>query len=195
MGAIVGAAYAAGISGHDLRLHLFKTLRRRQFVLARLLEARVGRFADILRRGLVNPVMVDAELILGLFWPPDMPETFEALAIPLLVVVTDFFAHEELVLSTGALRSAVAGSMAIPGLVRPVSREGRILVDGGAVNPLPYDLLDGPGCHRRGLRRGGRPGLRRQRRAEPVRGDVRLRPDHARRHHDQDAAGSKPPTS
>lgn len=143
MGAIVGAAYAAGFSGNDLRLHVFRTLRRRQYVLARLLEARVGRFADILTRGLSNPVLVDAERMLGLFWPSGMPRTFEELAIPLSVVATDFFAHEELVLDSGDLHSAVAGSMAIPGLVRPVRRDGRILVDGGAVNPLPYDLLAG----------------------------------------------------
>ena len=143
MGAIIGAAYAAGFSGNDLRLHVFRTLRRRQHVLARLLEARVGRFADILTRGLTNPVLVDAERMLGLFWPSDMPERFEELRIPLLIVVTDFFAHEELVLDAGDLRSAVAGSMAIPGLVRPVARGGRMLVDGGAVNPLPYDLLAG----------------------------------------------------
>jgi NTE family protein len=31
--------------------------------------------------------------------------------------------------------------MAIPGLIRPVEVDGRVLVDGGAVNPLPYDLL------------------------------------------------------
>ena len=31
--------------------------------------------------------------------------------------------------------------MAIPGLIRPVEFEGHVLIDGGAVNPLPYDLL------------------------------------------------------
>jgi NTE family protein len=31
--------------------------------------------------------------------------------------------------------------MAIPGLIRPVEVDGRVLIDGGAVNPLPYDLL------------------------------------------------------
>lgn len=143
MGAIIGAAYAAGLSGNDLRLHVFRTLRRRQYVLARLLEARVGRFADILIRGLANPVLVDAEVVLGLFWPSDMPERFEDLSIPFLAVATDFFAHQELVLGSGNLRSAVAGSMAIPGLVKPVARDGRTLVDGGAVNPLPYDLAAG----------------------------------------------------
>jgi NTE family protein len=31
--------------------------------------------------------------------------------------------------------------MAIPGLIKPVETGGRVLIDGGAVNPLPYDLL------------------------------------------------------
>ncbi len=146
MGAIIGAAYAAGLSGADLRRHVFVTLRRRQHVLARLLEARVGRFADILTRGLANPVMVDAERMLDLFWPADMPLRFEDLQVRLLVVTTDFFAHDELVIGSGALASAVAGSMAIPGLVRPVPRDGRVLIDGGAVNPLPYDLATGEGA-------------------------------------------------
>jgi NTE family protein len=35
----------------------------------------------------------------------------------------------------------VAGSMAIPGLFRPVMFSDGLLIDGGAVNPLPYDLL------------------------------------------------------
>jgi NTE family protein len=33
--------------------------------------------------------------------------------------------------------------MAVPGLLRPVEHDGRVLVDGGAVNPLPFDLLRG----------------------------------------------------
>jgi NTE family protein len=70
-----------------------------------------------------------------------VPDFFEELAIPLLVVATDFYDRRELVISSGALGPAVAGSMAIPGLIQPVAYEGRYLIDGGAVNPLPYDLL------------------------------------------------------
>ena len=44
---------------------------------------------------------------------------------------------------TGPLRPAVAASMAIPGAFQPVEHEGRILIDGGTVNPLPFDLLQG----------------------------------------------------
>ena len=141
MGAVIGGAYAAGLSGRELRSHLLRVFGRRHRVMALLLEARVGRFTAVLRGGLGNPVMVDAELVLSAFWPAGMPERFEDLAIPFAAVATDFYARDEIVIGSGALRSAVAGSMAIPGLVRPVVREGRTLVDGAATNPLPYDRL------------------------------------------------------
>ena len=141
MGAIVGAAYAAGYSGRDLRAHLLRVLGRRHHVMGLLLDARVGKFTDVLRRGFSNPVMVDAEVMLGAFWPSGMPDSFEALSIPFAAIATDYHARVELLLDHGPLRSAVAGSMAIPGLVRPVLRDGRTLVDGAAVNPLPYDRL------------------------------------------------------
>ncbi len=146
MGAILGAAYAAGYPGRELRAHLLQTLRRRREVMARLLEARVGRFAELFTRGLANPVLLDAEVLLGLFWPPDMPTRFDGLGLPLLVVTTDYFSRSECVIGDGDLRSAVAGSMAIPGLIKPVRRDGVTLVDGGAVNPLPCDLVRGRGA-------------------------------------------------
>ena len=33
--------------------------------------------------------------------------------------------------------------MALPGISRPVVVDGRVLVDGGATNPLPFDRLRG----------------------------------------------------
>lgn len=87
--------------------------------------------------------MVDAERMLAAFWPSGMPETFEELPIPFSAVATDFYDRSEVLIASGALRSAVAGSMAMPGLVRPVPRDGRVLVDGAATNPLPYDHLTG----------------------------------------------------
>jgi len=41
------------------------------------------------------------------------------------------------------LRPAIAASIAIPGLFRPVTIDGRILIDGGTTNPLPFDVLFG----------------------------------------------------
>jgi NTE family protein len=46
MGAVVGAAYAAGIEGRAIRTHILRVLRNRSDVMGKLLRARVGRFAD-----------------------------------------------------------------------------------------------------------------------------------------------------
>lgn len=144
MGAIIGAAYAAGLSGRDLREHVAVTFKDRARVIARLLDARIGKFTDLMR-GLGNPVLIDGERMLDLFWPEAVPDRFEDLAIPFLALATDYHLHAEVALTSGPLTPAVAASLAIPGLVRPVVIEGRVLVDGGAINPLPYDRLIAPG--------------------------------------------------
>ncbi|WP_186421013.1 patatin-like phospholipase family protein [Bosea sp. CS1GBMeth4] len=145
MGAIVGAAYAAGLSGRDLRAHVEAGFRDRARVIAKLLEARIGKIADLWRGGLGNPVLIDGERLLDLFWPQAVPDRFEELGIPFLCVATDYHLHDEVVIGSGPLTPAVAASLAIPGLVRPVTIGGRVLIDGGAINPLPYDRLLGPG--------------------------------------------------
>ena len=67
---------------------------------------------------------------------------FEDLQIPLQVVTTDFNSSEQVVISSGELLDAVKASMALPGLFTPVRWEGRVLIDGGSVNPVPFDLFD-----------------------------------------------------
>ena len=141
IGAIVGATYAAGIEAKEIRAFAQRTLRNRGEVMSKLLRARVGRFADLVFRGRGNPVLLDGEICLDLFWPEAVPDVFDALSIPLHVVATDFYNRREVVLTEGPLGTAVAGSMALPGLMKPVESQGRVLIDGGAVNPLPYDVL------------------------------------------------------
>ena len=141
MGAVIGAAYAAGLDARDIRSHVLKVLRNRSNVLGKLLRARVGRFADLVLRGRGNPVLLDPEIVLELFWPAGVPEDFDDLAIRTIVVATNYSERNEAVFQSGPLSAAVAGSMAIPGLFRPVESRGCLLIDGGAVNPLPYDHL------------------------------------------------------
>ena len=143
MGAIIGGAYAAGIEGRAIRTHILRVLRNRSDVMSKLLRARVGRFADLVLRGRGNPVLLDPEICLDLFWPAEMPDCFEDLAIKTIVVATNYLDRNEVAYDAGPLRPAVAGSMAIPGLFRPVIFGDGVLIDGGAVNPLPYDLLFG----------------------------------------------------
>lgn len=48
---------------------------------------------------------------------------------------------EPVVFQKGDLLTAIKASMAIPGVFVPLEHEGRILVDGGVVNNLPYEML------------------------------------------------------
>ncbi|SDR60692.1 NTE family protein [Rhizobiales bacterium GAS191] len=141
IGAIIGAAYAAGLPAARIRAHVLSALRNRTRVFASLIEARVGRIGDLFTRG--NPVLIDGERLLDRFWPDEVPDAFEDLAIPFTAVATDYYGRGEVAFTSGALVSAVAASMALPGLIKPVEIAGRLLIDGGAVNPLPCDLVRG----------------------------------------------------
>ncbi len=143
IGAVIGAAYAAGLSGARLRHHVLSLAADRPDVMAKLLKARVGRISDLFVGRLSNPITIDSEIFLDHFWPQAVPDHFEDLEIPFMAIATDFTARREALFQSGALAPAVAASMAIPGLIRPVVAEGMLLVDGGAVNPLPYNHLFG----------------------------------------------------
>ena len=139
---MVGAAYAAGMSGREMRAYAIRILRERSEVMAALIASRVGRLTDVLA-GFGNPFLIDGERLLDRLWPEAIPERFDALRLPFLVVATDYYGRGEAVFAAGPLLPAVAASMAIPGLIRPVKVAERLLVDGGAVNPLPFDHLIG----------------------------------------------------
>lgn len=141
IGAILGAAYSAGTSGAELRTHLVKVFRDRTDVMTRLFQTRTGRFSDLWQGGLGNPVLVDAVGILERFMPKPLPERFEDLAIPLTIVAADFHRLNRVAFSSGPLVPAIAASMAIPGLVKPVVFENRVMIDGGAVDPLPVKAI------------------------------------------------------
>lgn len=137
MGALIGAAYAAGMSGSDLRAHVV-ALHQNPLPAAR-------RYFGAARFSLTNMFKsMDPREALAAIWPEDFPDRFEDLAIPLTVVATDFHARKELRFTKGPLREALAASIAIPGVFRPVKIDGRYCIDGGVTNNLPLDAL--PPC-------------------------------------------------
>jgi NTE family protein len=141
IGAIIGAAYAAGYSAKALRNHALQLFRDRPDVMARLFRARAGSISDIFSGALGAAIQVDGEALLKEFWPPSMPERFADLRLPFTAVATDFYGRTEAAFAAGALRPAVAASLAVPGLVRPVEISKRLHIDGVMANPLPFDLL------------------------------------------------------
>ena len=144
IGALLGAPYAAGMTGAELRRHVTALSRDRASLFGKLIAARAGGgIGSLIASGLRSASLIDAEKFCAQFLPDRVPDRFGALQIPLTVIASDLHARREAAISSGPLRSAVAASMAIPGLSRPVVFEGRVMVDGGATNPLPFDRLRG----------------------------------------------------
>jgi NTE family protein len=143
VGAAIGAAYAAGMRGKAIRRHIIDIAHNRPETFARLYAARGVALSELFGAGFGNPMVLDAERFCAAFLPPAVPDRFEDLAIPLSVVATDLYGRNELVFTAGPLKRPIAASLALPGLLQPVVIEGRVLVDGAALNPLPFDRLRG----------------------------------------------------
>lgn len=144
MGGIIATLYASGMDGAAIRAYILEITHQKSSVLRRLLEARVGRFMDIFAKGfMANPMLIDGEKFLEVFLPKAVPYHFSGLNMPVSLLSTDFYGQKSKSFTSGALRPALAASMAIPGLLRPVLLEGRIYIDGGALNPVPVAAVKG----------------------------------------------------
>lgn len=141
IGAIMGAGMAAGMAGKEIHDHARSILSRRVNVASRMWRARPGSLAEAVESGF-RVSQFNVERILRQFLPEAIPDTFGELKIPLKVTATDFFGHKLAVFEEGELHSALAASAAIPAVFRPVMRDGRLLIDGGIYNPVPFDLIE-----------------------------------------------------
>lgn len=143
IGALYGAAYAGGLSAKLIRAHTEETLGQRFDLLRQIFAARAQPIAKLLSLVPLRNALLDPSVLLDAVLPTGVPRTFEALQIPLTTVACDFYAQAEVLMSRGELRPAVAASMALPVIFAPVMIEGRAYVDGGFVNPLPFDVFAG----------------------------------------------------
>ena len=122
-GAIVGAAYCAGVALADIQR---LALELQWTKLGRLVRPRLGFFDS----GKLESRLVE---LIG-------PRTFDQLSIPLAVVAADLMREEVIVLREGPVAHAARASCALPGVFTPVEWEGRLLVDGGLLNNLPISV-------------------------------------------------------
>jgi NTE family protein len=65
----------------------------------------------------------------------------EDLSIPFAAVATDLHSKTEVVFDKGDLYTALRASAAIPSVMKPAIYDGRVLVDGGVLNPIPVQYL------------------------------------------------------
>jgi NTE family protein len=143
IGAVAGAVYAAGMSGKAIRRYVIDLAHNRADVWRRLMLARAGTIGDMFNGDFTAAVRLDAEKLVAQFLPDPVPDDFGALGIPLTVVASNLYGRREVTFNAGPLKPALAASIALPTIMRPVVLDERVLIDGGATNPLPFDLLRG----------------------------------------------------
>ena len=141
-GALVGAAYASGISAADIREHTLATLGNRIDAARRLFEEAGSRVWDLFDFAGVNKVRIDGVTLTDLVLPAGTASAVNKTEIPLAIIAADMNAQEEVVITSGDLREAVAASIALPGLIRAPRLDGRLLVDGALANPVPFDRVN-----------------------------------------------------
>jgi NTE family protein len=125
IGAFVGAAYASG--SLDPLESWVRGLTRRD----------VFGFFDV---SLGAGGLIKGEKLLGYTSHLFLDETFADLDKPFACVATDLASGREVWLREGRILDAVRSSVALPGLLAPHLLDGRYLVDGGLVNPVPVSL-------------------------------------------------------
>ncbi len=141
IGAIMGVLYASGASGDRIRegiTELVATPRTLQeFFEAKEIFAWLEFFEFDIGRGSILQVDRFLEQLVEVVGVSNV----EDLQIPLKIVAADFWAREEVIFETGPIVPAVSASFALPGIFKPVVQGDQVLIDGGSVNPVPYDLL------------------------------------------------------
>ena len=130
VGALVGAAFAAGrldqLEAWALSLDWKRMLRLMDFGL---------------RGGLIK-----GKRVREVFREQFVERDFSELEVPFAAVATDLHSGQEVWLREGRVSAAISASIAVPGLFQPVPYEGRYLVDGSVVNPIPVSLCRAMGA-------------------------------------------------
>lgn len=125
VGAVVGAVYASG------EINSFEE------VVHQLDWKKVVSFLDVVfpKSGLIDGNKI-ADFIRIHVGETD----FEDLSLPFRAVSTDLATGTEVVIQEGDIIEAVRASISIPGIFTPLRKEGKTLVDGGLVNPVPVSV-------------------------------------------------------
>jgi len=142
IGAVMGALYASGLSAAEIKDKIARlAITRSDTVRNVFSENKISKWWGMIDSDFRRSGLIKAESIMASLCDERSCETFEELSIPFAVVATDFWEARSVVLDSGPLKPAVQASMALPGLFTPVELDGRVLIDGGTVNPVPFDIL------------------------------------------------------
>ena len=161
MGGLIGGAFATGMDAAALQAMLraidwdemfgfssfaFKNIRRKADA-----RAYPSRLEFGVKNGIVLPPSLnDGQqvdlLITGIAAPYFAEPTFATLPTPFKAVAVDLRTAEAVVLDRGSLARAMRATMSLPGVFPPVEVDGKVLVDGGAMNNVPADVVRAMGA-------------------------------------------------
>jgi len=162
MGALVGGAYASGMSiadmeqllrGMSTKLLFHEKPPRQQQTIRRKIDDRSILFGFELglkdgelklQKGLVSGVQLETVLRKLVHAPGE--RNFDDLPIPYRAVATDLVTGTPVVFDHGSLANAMRASMSVPGAIAPAEIDGRVLVDGGLTDNLPVDVARAMGA-------------------------------------------------
>jgi NTE family protein len=131
IGAVVGAAYADG------------QLERLEGWVRTLTWQSVVGLLDLTRD---SGGLIHGSKLLAFFRTHSEDKDIRALGKAYGAVATELLTGREVWLREGSMIDAARASMALPGLFTPKLHEGRLLVDGGLVNPVPVSLCRAMGA-------------------------------------------------
>ena len=161
MGGLIGGSFATGMDAAAIQAMLrgidwdemfgfsnfaFKNIRRKADA-----RAYPSRLEFGVKRGIVLPPSLNNGqqvdlLITGITAPYFAEPTFATLPTPFKVVAVDLRTAEAVVLDRGSLARAMRATMSLPGVFPPVEIDGQVLVDGGAMNNVPADVVRAMGA-------------------------------------------------
>lgn len=129
MGAYVGGLWCSGLNGTELRELASTMTSARDRV--KLIDAVLPPRRGFIRGGRILARLRDS---LG-------DRTFADLETPFVAIATELATLERAVFDEGDVASAILASLAVPGIVVPVVRNGVEYIDGGVCDPLPVHIL------------------------------------------------------
>ncbi len=161
MGGLIGGAFASGMSSAELADLLQNTDWDEMFGASPFRYKNIRRKLDArdypshiefgIKRGIAPPAALNNGqqvdfLLARIAGPYTTLKSFDDLPTPFRAMAVDLVSAQSVVLDSGSLASALRATMSLPGIFPPVEREGRVLVDGGAMNNVPADIVRAMGA-------------------------------------------------
>lgn len=142
IGSVVGAFYAAGFDSKQMLEILDQLIHpKSDSVFDFLLKSDIVKMFTMFDPQFIKSGFIKGEKFQKFMESNLKVSRFEELKVPLKIVATDYWKKEAVVFEKGDLIQPIKASYSLPGLFTPVKIKNRILIDGGAVNPLPFDLI------------------------------------------------------